>query len=195
MAAWRILRFARQRRLRDEERPGDLRRGQASQGAQRQRHLGLDGQRGVTAGEDQPQPLIPDTTVVTRRLVCRRQHRDLLQLGGPGRSAAQLVERTVTRRRGEPRAGVAGNAVAGPGLQRPRDGVLRALLGEVPVTRGRDEGRDDPAPFLAKRTGDRGLDRGGYSSQIGLTSIVPTRAPGIFPAISMASSRSLQSTR
>jgi hypothetical protein len=148
----------------------------------------------VTAGEDQPQPVILNAAVVTTRLVRGGQHGDLLQFGGPSRGAAQLVHGAMARRRDEPRAGVAGNAVAGPAFQRPRDGVLRTLLGEVPVTRRRDQGRDDPAPFLTKDAGDRGLDLGGYISQIGLTSIDPTRAPGIFAAISMASSRSLQST-
>ena len=46
-----------------------------------------------------------------------------------------------------------------------------------------------------KAAGDGGLDLGGHISQIGLTSTLPTRAPGIFAATSMASSRSLQSTR
>ena len=42
---------------------------------------------------------------------------------------------------------------------------------------------------------DGGLHVGDYSSQIGLTSMLPFRAPGIFDATPMASSRSLQSTR
>ena len=71
--------------------------------------------------------------------------------------------------------GLRGHAVARPALERPREGVLRALLGEVPVAGDPDEGRDDPAPLLAERTGDRGLDggRGGHISQIGRTSIEP----------------------
>ena len=103
--------------------------------------------------------------------------------------------RAVARRRREPRAGVARDAVAGPAFERPGEGVLRALLGEVPVAGDPDERRDDATPLLAERIGDRGLDVRRYISQIGLTSMEPSRAPGIFDATSIASSRSLQSTR
>ena len=108
---------------------------------------------------------------------------------------SQTIERTIARGRREPRAGVARDAVARPALERPREGILRALLGEVPVAGHPDEGRDDASPFIAKGTADRSFDGCGYISQIGLTSIVPCWAPGIFDAISIASSKSLQSTR
>lgn len=127
------------------------------------------------------------------RFVGGRQHRHLLQLGGPSGGAAQPVEGTVAGRRGEPEAGVARDAVAPPALERQREGVLRALLGDVPVARHPDQGGDDRPPLLAEGPGDGGFDVGRYISQIGLTSIVPFRALGIFDATSMASSRSLQS--
>ena len=61
------------------------------------------------------------------------------------------------------------------------EGVLRALLGEVPVAGDPDQGRDDPAPLLAERARrPRPRRRAVYISQIGLTSIEPCRAPGIF---------------
>ena len=69
----------------------------------------------------------------------------------------------------------------------------RALLGQVPVAGQANQGRDDPAPLLVEGVGDGGLDSL-YISQIGLTSMDPSRAPGILAATSMASSRSLQST-
>ena len=78
-------------------------------------------------------------------------------------------------------------------LERQCEGFLRALLGDVPVARHPDQGHDDAAPLLTEGDGDRGLDRA-HISQIGLTSIEPDRAPGIFAATSIASSRSLQST-
>ncbi len=84
-----------------------------------------------------------------------------------------------------------------PVLESPHEGVLRALLGEVPVAGEADEGGDDPPPLLPVRLCDGGLDVGhGMSiSQMGRISMVPNRACGIFDATSMASSRSLQSTR
>ena len=89
---------------------------------------------------------------------------------------------------------VARDSVARPALERARERVLRALLGEIPVAGHPDQGGDDSTPLLAEDPGDRGFDRR-YISQIGLTSIVPCRAPGIIAAISIASSRFLQSTR
>ena len=77
-------------RLGDEEGAGDLCRGQAGEGAQRERDPRLERQRRVAAGEDQPQPVVRHSAVVRLgRLVGGRQHRHLLQLGGPGRGAAQ----------------------------------------------------------------------------------------------------------
>ena len=82
-----------------------------------------------------------------------------------------------------------------PPFERPGERVLRALLGEIPVAGEPDQRGDDPSPLVAERVGDGRLDVGGYISQIGRTSIEPCRAPGIFDAISIASSRSAQSTR
>src|SRR5205823_8843417 len=64
----------------------------------------------------------------------------------------------------------------------------------VPVAGDPDEGGDDPPPLIPERLGDGGLDDR-YISQIGLTSMLPGRAPGSLAATSRASSRSLQSTR
>src|SRR5215204_3454031 len=74
------------------------------------------------------------------------------------------------------------DAVTRPGLQRPREGVLGALLGQVPVAGRPDQGRDDPSPLLAERVGDRRLYLRLHPSQIGLTSITPNSATGNFPA-------------
>jgi hypothetical protein len=131
---------------------------------------------------------------VVDRVLGLRQHRDLLELGRPGRDPAQAIGGTVARRRRQPRAGVARDAVAPPLLECQCEGVLRAFLGEVPVARDPDEGGDDAPPLRPERGGDCGLDAA-YMSQIGRTSIVPLAAVGIFDATSMASSRSLQSTR
>ena len=105
------------------------------------------------------------------------------------RSMARLRATVVSHapgRRGMPSRGQRSSA--------GREGILRALLGQVPVAGEADQGRDDPAPFGLEGIGDRGLDLGRHSSQIGLTSMLPVRAPGIFDATSIASSRSWQST-
>ena len=115
-------------------------------------------------------------------------------LGRAQLGATRPVDGAVAGHRREPGAGAARDAVAGPALQRGGEGILRALLGQVPVTREADKGRDDPAPFGVERIGDGGLDLGRHISQIGLTSTDPCCAPGILAATSMASSRSLQST-
>ena len=158
--------------LGNEERPRDLRCRQPDERAQRERDLGLECQRRVAAGEDQPQPVVTDAALVAVARVDRaREHRHLLELGGPGRGAAQPVDGAVARGRREPRAGIARDAVARPAFEREGEGVLRALLGEVPVARHPDEGGDDLAPLVAECCRDGGLDVGDYISQIGLTSI------------------------
>jgi hypothetical protein len=97
--------------------------------------------------------------------------------------------------RGEPGAGTARDAVTRPPLGGPRKGILRALLGQVPVTGEANKGGDDLAPLLVERLRNGDLDVGAYMiSQIGLTSIEPELAPGSCDAASIASSRSLQST-
>jgi hypothetical protein len=73
----------------------------------------------------------------------------------------------------QPGAGLVRDAVATPSFERSGEGVLGALLGQIPVTCDPDEGRDDPSPLTAEGGGDGGVDVGGYISQIGLTSIDP----------------------
>ncbi len=172
-----------------------------------ERDLRVARQRGMTAREDQPQAIVFDATVLHSAVVTVAgitsggrigpgEHGHLLELGGTGRGAAEPVERAVARGGGEPGRRTVRDPVAGPRLERPRERVLRALLGEVPVAGHPDEGRDDATPIRAKGGDDGRLDLTGrgYISQIGLTSIVPVRAPGIFAAISIASSRSLAPT-
>ena len=191
----------RHRRLRHQERASDLGGGQPGERAQRQRDLRVDRERRVAAREDQPQAVVfdaavvgvgtgssPDESTVTSR-----------SFDAPVVTAPGAVDRPVAGGRGEPRAGIARDAVASPMFEGEHEGVLRAFLGHVPVAGDADQRRDDPAPLLPERGRDcRGGRRVGHVrrhiSQIGLTSIEPNRAPGILAAISMASSRSLQST-
>ena len=95
--------------------------------------------------------------------------------------------------RGQPGTGHVGHPVEGPALEGAREGVLGALLGEVPVAGQRDQGRDHPTPLGREGLGDRA--RRVYISQMGLTSMVPMLDAGTFAATAIASSRSAQSTR
>ena len=152
----------------------------------------------MAAGEDQSQAIIGHASVVAviaGSVGIGGEHGRLLELRGADRQPPHSVESPVPGRRGEPRTGGAWDAVAPPPLEGGREGVLRALLGEIPVAGDADEGGDDTTPLLAESGGDGGLDVDPYISQIGRTSTDPTAAPGIFDATSIASSRSLQSTR
>ncbi len=187
------------RRLGDEEGAGDLGRREPDEGPQRERDACLEPERGVTAGEDQTEPVVLHAAAVR-----------LDRLRRPGSSAASTAtscslavptdarrSRSIARLRAVvvSHAPGARDAVAGPAFQGPREGVLRALFGEVPVAGHADERGDDLAPVVDERGRDRRLDVGGYISQIGLTSIEPPFALGILAAMSMASSRSFASTR
>ena len=169
------------------------------QGAQRERYLRVERQRRVAAREHQPQPVVGARSLVARPPAPRRRpgcHRTAASwsFDAPSCGAGDPVDGAVAGHRGEPGAGAARDAVAGPALQRRGEGILRALLGEIPVPGEPDQGGDDPAPFLLERIGDGGLaprashlpDRPHFDAA--------DAGPGIFAATSMASSRSLQST-
>ena len=187
-------------RLGHEKGPGDLVRRHARQRAQGQCHLRLERQCGVAAREHQAQPVVGHLGLAVvglhrQPVILTQCHdRDLPRLCRARPVAPETIEGAVTGHRRQPRAGAARDAVAGPALQRGRKGILRALLGQVPVAGHADQRRDDPSPFGLEGRRHGGLDVGGYISQIGLTSMPPFRAPGIFDATSIASSRSLQST-
>ena len=127
------------------------------------------------------------------------------QLGGAHGGPAHPVDRPVAGCGGEPGPGPAGHTLVGPGGEGLSEGVLGTLLGRVPVAGRANQGRHDAAPLVPEGCRHRGPDRllrgapatdtDGYLSQMGLTSIDPCAAPGIWAAISIASSRSLQSTR
>src|SRR5260221_7677705 len=195
------------RLLRDQEGPRNLRGGQAGQRAQGERDPGLQAKRRMTGGYHQPPPILADAAGPPplptplhgpAGIAGRRQHGCLPQFDRLGRAAAQPVQRPVARDRGQPGAGTARNAVARPSLQRLRERVLHALLGQVPAAGHADQRGDDPAPLLAERLGDGRGDvirdgAGRHSVQNGLTSIVPNLDIGCLAATSIASSRSAHS--
>ncbi len=167
----------RHRRLGHEKGAGDLLGRHAGQRAQRQGDLRIERERRVAAGEHQAQPVVGH--LFDHRTVVGRDHGcHLRELRGAQRVAAHAVEGPVAGHGREPGAGTARDAVAGPPFGRLREGILRALLGEVPVTGEPDQGRDHPAPLTVEGLGDRRLDLEGHISQIGLTSMLPLAAAG-----------------
>jgi hypothetical protein len=141
-----------------QEGSGDLSRRQPGQGPQGQGDPRLQRQRGVATGEDEPEPIVWDVFCVhvgSPWVLWRRQQHRLLELGCLGRMPAQPVERPVTRHRCEPCPWPPRDPVARPRPERRREGVLRALLGQVPVAGHADQRGDDLAPFVGERIGDR----------------------------------------
>ena len=178
-----------------EEGPGDLRRRHARQRAQGERHLCLERERRVATREHEAEAVVGYVPLPRQLRRARVHERYLPFLGRAHAGPARPIDGAVAGHRREPRSGAARYAVAGPALQRGGEGILRALLGEIPVAGQPDQGRNDPAPLGVERIGDGRLDLGRHISQIGLTSTEPSLAPGIRAATSIASSRSLQSTR
>ena len=182
-------------RGRHQERARDLLGGEAAQRAQGERDLRLGGERRVTAGEDQPQPLVGHRALLAVAhlgLDCRRQGPVLA--GDKTRLPSQSIDRLVPRGAVEPRARVRRRA------RRPLgDGggerVLQRLLGDVEVTDGADEPREQAPPLRAAQAIELAHRAGCSNVMIGRTSIEPWRAPGILLPMVMASSRSGASIR
>ena len=184
-----------ERRLGHEERPRDLAGRETGDRPQGERHLGLEGERRVAAGEQEPQPIVRDLMhVVSHRLQLGdlRRSRGLL---APHLLPAQPVDRTVPRRREEPGGRVVGHAALRPGPKRLLARLVPGLLGQVEVVRHADQGRDGASRVVAVGPLDGCIDGGHPPSMTGRTSIEPVRAPGIRDAASMAASRSSTSTR
>ena len=102
-------------RLGDQEGPRDLGRGQAAQQAQRQRHLGGRGQRRVTAGEDEAEPVVAHRSLRLLGLVAGMQQGGLGVPVGAGRLPAQPVDGPVAGGGDDP----AGRARRQPGGRPP----------------------------------------------------------------------------
>src|SRR5690606_29103565 len=105
---------------------------------------------GVAAGEDEAQAVIGVLHLIHLQFFYYGELLELARLIG---RAAQLVEGTVLGDGGQPRAGVVGNAVALPPLERPLEGVGGAVLSERPVTGDADEGGHHARPLPRIGTG------------------------------------------
>ena len=175
----------RHRRLRHEERAGDLVRLQPAQCPQRQRDLGVERQRGVTAGEDELESLVGDRGLV--QLILRvLPHFEQAGLRGQRSIAADAVDRPVARGGQQPGARVVRRPVAGPALGGDGKRLLGGLLGELEVAEEADQVGEDAPPLVAEDVLERS-----YHSTIGRTSTAPPRrAAGMRAASSIAASRS-----
>ena len=154
------------RRRRDEKHPRDLVRLEPAQRAQRERHLGLEGERGMTAGEDQSQLIVGDRVRIERRRLDRGDRfvgSICLHLLREADAAPNAVDGLVSGRLDDPRTWIIGNAGGRPLIDGRGERLLRRLLGDVEIADEPDERRDDPAPIRAidgvhGRVGRRKID-------------------------------------
>ena len=139
----------RHRRFGDEERAGDLLRRQAAERPQRERDLGLERERRMTAGEDELEALVGNRRLVHVDL---RRFRHLEQAGLRRQRAvaANSVDRAVASRRHEPGARARGRSVTGPALGGSREGLLSGFLSEVEVAQEADQCGEDASPLVAE---------------------------------------------
>ena len=137
-----------------QEGTGDLVGAEPAEGAQGERHLRLDREGRVTAGEDEFQALVRERRGLHRRLssIVRDEQ---AELGCEGPVAADAIRRPVPGRPHQPGPRVIGDAVAWPSVGGHRERLLRGFLGEVKVAEETDQGGQDAAPFLAENLLER----------------------------------------
>ena len=140
---------------RDEEGQRDLVGGQAAQGAQGKRHLRLEGEGRMTAGEDQLQPFVRDGGGVVHEGL--RWLWPGLEVAGQQRRlarqdllAAQLVDGAVARGRDQPADGVGRLPVAWPPFGGDGERVGGRVFGEVDVAEDPDQSGQHAAPLVAE---------------------------------------------
>jgi hypothetical protein len=138
----------RHRLLRNEEGARNLIRAQPTEGAQGERDLRLERERGVAAGEEELQALIGDRCLHLDLVL--NGFRDIQQAGLflelP--VAADPIDRPVASGRDEPGARVVRDPVLGPALGCDRERLLSGLLGEVEAAEEADQAGEDAAPLL-----------------------------------------------
>ena len=204
-----------ERRFGDEEGPGDLGRREAAERAQGQGDAGVERERRVAAGEDEPQPIVGKAALASQahgRLRSRGHEAtlDLDQLLGVAPGAAQPVERPVARRRRDPgpRVGrVRRRGATSPGRprrRRPRPPRRRrsrhrgggsASPGPARILRGTSAPRASGPDVVGSSGGHALIAACRHMSTTGRTSIEPYSAPGQRAAASRARSKSSVSMR
>jgi hypothetical protein len=142
-----------------------------AQRAQGQRHLGLDGQGRVAAGEDQAQ-----RSSAPARLLRRHQLGQLLALALGHRGVAEIVDGLVASGADQPGPRVLGRPLLGPLPQGRLQRGGQRVLGPVEVAHHADERGQDPAPLLLE---DRAMATLWGSMVRSEMSITRTLAPGL----------------
>ena len=135
----------RHRRLRHVEGVGDLPRGEATDGTQRERHLGRGREVGVAAAEEQEEGVVALLGFDGPRLGVR-----LLLAAVAGGLAAAGVDEPPGRHRRQPRARVA-RRVLGPDPQCLQQRLLERVLGGVEVLAPPDQAREHPRDERTQR--------------------------------------------
>src|SRR5207245_8003563 len=112
---------------------------------------------GMTAGKDQPQPVIGERRPVRIGRIVRAAVRGLLALRretrhllAQQRLTPDVVDPLVPADMDEPGACILRNAGGGPLLDGGREGFLARLLGKIEVPEEPDEGREHAAPFVSE---------------------------------------------
>ena len=186
--------------LRDEEGARDLGRGQAADGAERERGLGGRGQRRMAAQEQQDQGVVGVRTAGV--LPACVGHVGGGELAGPSRAvAADLVDEPPGGRGDQPAARAVGHAAGGPGRGGGDDRLLHGVLALLELPVPADEHAEDLRRQLAQQVLGGGvgphISRSPAENMTGRTSMAmpSTLASGIIAASSMARSRLSQSIR
>ncbi|GAA1597140.1 hypothetical protein GCM10009789_58850 [Kribbella sancticallisti] len=111
----------------------------------------------MTAGEDQPEPVVVDGAERLGRVIGGQQLSLLLLVVALALTPDPVDGLAVGGGR-QPGAGVGGYAVGRPPLDGDRDRLGGCLLGDVQVTEPPGQGGDNPRPLLVVDTGDRRPD-------------------------------------
>ena len=112
----------------------------------------LERQRRVTAGENQPQPLIGDVARVVIRFRASRDHAGggvPCQFFRQPRPAPEAINSLVASRLEDPRAWMFRDAEGSPLVHGGCKGVLRRLFGDVEIADKPNQDGDDAAPIGA----------------------------------------------
>ena len=185
------------RRFGDQEGPGHLGRGQATEQPQRQGDLRLGRERRVAAREDQAESVVlHGPGLLSCRLVRELDH--LPEEFATARLAAEVIDGSISGGRRDPATGVRRQAVGGPLPQGEGERLLDRVLGEIDVAEDPDQGGHRPTGLLAEdpadqRVIDDGQDQPPAVSTNGQTSIGDEISLVTFVAQPSAASRSAAS--
>jgi hypothetical protein len=139
-----------ERRLGHEEPARDLRGAEAGDGAQRERHLRVEPERRMAAGEQQLQAPVGDRARLGAVMFRRDQREDRPVVEHVTRARAQRPQRGAPGDDRQPRAGSVGDAGARPLLERRQQRLLHGVLGEREVPRHASDDGEHGGALLAR---------------------------------------------